>query len=178
MRLKLTLQVRRIATVHHRRRGRKPQPAHSSSKSRERRPRSRLPVNSMVQQVNAFASEVTRVALEVGTMGVLGGQAQVEGVQGNLGPINNVQQNGLELPHWSVPSPNAVASRDLQQTVPSRGPRRDAGPREHRQIHGPTTVHHDEPSDASELLEAGIEAKLDGASCGRGCGGNVEGLDK
>ncbi|KAJ7279447.1 hypothetical protein C8J57DRAFT_1712509 [Mycena rebaudengoi] len=39
-------------------------------------------VNSMVDQLSAFASEVTRVALEVGTEGKLGGQAKVEGVQG------------------------------------------------------------------------------------------------
>jgi hypothetical protein len=39
-------------------------------------------VNSMVDQLSAFASEVTRVALEVGTQGILGGQARVEGVQG------------------------------------------------------------------------------------------------
>jgi osomolarity two-component system, sensor histidine kinase NIK1 len=39
-------------------------------------------VNSMVDQLSAFTSEVTRVALEVGTQGVLGGQARVEGVQG------------------------------------------------------------------------------------------------
>lgn len=36
----------------------------------------------MVDQLSAFASEVTRVALEVGTQGILGGQAKVEGVQG------------------------------------------------------------------------------------------------
>lgn len=39
-------------------------------------------VNSMVDQLSTFASEVTRVALEVGSMGILGGQAQVEGVKG------------------------------------------------------------------------------------------------
>src|SRR3990172_3971218 len=39
-------------------------------------------INIMVDQLNAFASEVTRVAREVGTEGVLGGQAQVEGVGG------------------------------------------------------------------------------------------------
>lgn len=39
-------------------------------------------VNSMVDQLGAFAAEVTRVALEVGTQGILGGQARVEGVQG------------------------------------------------------------------------------------------------
>ncbi|KAG8971097.1 hypothetical protein FRC05_011466 [Tulasnella sp. 425] len=37
-------------------------------------------VNLMVQQLNTFASNVARIALEAGTMGVLGGQAQVEGV--------------------------------------------------------------------------------------------------
>ncbi|MEM9487016.1 MAG: HAMP domain-containing protein, partial [Cyanobacteria bacterium P01_F01_bin.116] len=39
-------------------------------------------VNTMVGQLNTFASEVTRVAREVGTEGKLGGQAQVEGVSG------------------------------------------------------------------------------------------------
>lgn len=42
----------------------------------------KITVNSMVDQLSAFASEVTRVALEVGTQGILGGQAKVEGVQG------------------------------------------------------------------------------------------------
>jgi hypothetical protein len=36
----------------------------------------------MVDQLSVFASEVTRVALQVGTQGILGGQAHVEGVQG------------------------------------------------------------------------------------------------
>src|SRR5436190_123891 len=39
-------------------------------------------INAMVDQLNSFASEVTRVALEVGTEGMLGGQAQVRGVGG------------------------------------------------------------------------------------------------
>src|SRR5207245_2242652 len=39
-------------------------------------------VNKMVDQLSAFASEVTRVAREVGTEGKLGGQAEVEGVSG------------------------------------------------------------------------------------------------
>ena len=38
-------------------------------------------INTMVDQLNAFASEVTRVAREVGTEGKLGGQAQVPGSQ-------------------------------------------------------------------------------------------------
>ena len=39
-------------------------------------------INTMVDQLSTFASEVTRVAREVGTEGVLGGQAEVEGVGG------------------------------------------------------------------------------------------------
>lgn len=38
----------------------------------------KLTINTMVDQLNSFASEVTRVAREVGTEGKLGGQAQVE----------------------------------------------------------------------------------------------------
>ena len=39
-------------------------------------------INTMVDQLRSFASEVTRVAREVGTEGKLGGQAEVEGVAG------------------------------------------------------------------------------------------------
>jgi hypothetical protein len=39
-------------------------------------------VNNMVAQLTVFAREVSRVALEVGTKGILGGSAQVEGVGG------------------------------------------------------------------------------------------------
>jgi len=39
-------------------------------------------INTMVDQLSSFASEVTRVAREVGTEGKLGGQADVQGVAG------------------------------------------------------------------------------------------------
>lgn len=39
-------------------------------------------INKMVDQLRTFATEVTRVARDVGTEGVLGGQAQIDGVQG------------------------------------------------------------------------------------------------
>src|SRR5439155_1028747 len=39
-------------------------------------------INAMVDRLRAFAAEVTRVAREVGTEGILGGQAKVEGVSG------------------------------------------------------------------------------------------------
>ena len=49
----------------------------------------------MVDQFNAFASEVTRVAREVGTEGKLGGQAQVPGVAGTWKDLtDNVQLDG------------------------------------------------------------------------------------
>ena len=41
-------------------------------------------INTMVDQLNSFASEVTRVAREVGTEGKLGGQAQVHGRRRHL----------------------------------------------------------------------------------------------
>src|SRR5207248_5975224 len=42
-------------------------------------------INTMVDQLSSFASEVTRVAREVGTEGRLGGQAEVAGVSGKVG---------------------------------------------------------------------------------------------
>src|SRR6185295_12152457 len=50
-------------------------------------------VNTMVDQLSGFASEVTRVAREVGTEGKLGGQAQVKGVSGTWKDLtDNVNQ--------------------------------------------------------------------------------------
>src|SRR5207253_10817350 len=46
-------------------------------------------INVMVDQLNAFASEVTRVAREVGTEGKLGGQARVEGVGGTWADLTD-----------------------------------------------------------------------------------------
>jgi HAMP domain-containing protein len=50
-------------------------------------------LNTMVDQLSSFAAEVTRVAREVGTDGVLGGQAEVEGVSGTWRDLTeNVNQ--------------------------------------------------------------------------------------
>ena len=60
-------------------------------------------LNTMVDQLNAFAGEVTRVAREVGTDGKLGGQAQVPGVAGTWKDLTDSRElNGLE-PHRSGP---------------------------------------------------------------------------
>lgn len=53
-------------------------------------------VNKMVDQLSTFASEVTRVALEVGTEGILGGQAVVADVQGTWADLTrNVNASGF-----------------------------------------------------------------------------------
>jgi HAMP domain-containing protein/signal transduction histidine kinase/DNA-binding response OmpR family regulator len=55
-------------------------------------------INTMVDQLNSFASEVTRVALEVGTEGKLGGQAKVQGVGGTWKDLTeSVNQMGSNL---------------------------------------------------------------------------------
>lgn len=48
-----------------------------------------LTINTMVDQLNTFAAEVTRVARDVGTEGVLGGQARIDGVQGTWSELTN-----------------------------------------------------------------------------------------
>ena len=55
-------------------------------------------INTMVDQLNSFASEVSRVAREVGTEGRLGGQAKVEGVAGTWADLtNNVNELAANL---------------------------------------------------------------------------------
>ena len=50
-------------------------------------------INTMVDQLNSFASEVTRVAREVGTEGKLGGQAEVPGVAGHLEGLDRQRES-------------------------------------------------------------------------------------
>jgi len=84
-------------------------------------------INTMVDQLNAFASEVTRVAREVGTEGKLGGQAQVPGVAGTwkdlTDTVNVMAANLTEQVRGIVKVVTAVADGDLQQnlTVKSKG---------------------------------------------------------
>ena len=84
-------------------------------------------INTMVDQLNAFASEVTRVAREVGTEGRLGGQAQVPGVAGTwkdlTDTVNVMGANLTEQVRGIVKVVTAVADGDLKQnlTVKSKG---------------------------------------------------------
>ncbi|EAU83641.2 atypical/HisK protein kinase [Coprinopsis cinerea okayama7 len=78
-------------------------------------------VNSMVDQLSAFASEVTRVALEVGTQGILGGQAKVEGVQGTWADltrnVNKMASNLTDQVRSISEVTKAVAAGDLTKLV-------------------------------------------------------------
>jgi HAMP domain-containing protein/CheY-like chemotaxis protein/signal transduction histidine kinase len=84
-------------------------------------------INTMVDQLNAFAGEVTRVAREVGTEGKLGGQAQVPGVAGTwkdlTDTVNFMAANLTEQVRGIVKVVTAVADGDLKQnlTVKSKG---------------------------------------------------------
>jgi HAMP domain-containing protein/CheY-like chemotaxis protein/signal transduction histidine kinase len=84
-------------------------------------------INTMVDQLNAFAGEVTRVAREVGTEGKLGGQAQVPGVAGTwkdlTDTVNLMAANLTEQVRGIVKVVTAVANGDLKQnlTMKSRG---------------------------------------------------------
>src|SRR5271168_4391695 len=84
-------------------------------------------INTMVDQLNGFASEVTRVAREVGTEGRLGGQAQVPGVAGTwkdlTDTVNVMAANLTEQVRGIVKVVTAVANGDLKQnlTVKSKG---------------------------------------------------------
>jgi HAMP domain-containing protein/CheY-like chemotaxis protein/signal transduction histidine kinase len=84
-------------------------------------------INTMVDQLNAFASEVTRVAREVGTEGKLGGQAEVPGVAGTwkdlTDTVNVMAANLTEQVRGIVKVVTAVADGDLKQnlTVKSKG---------------------------------------------------------
>ncbi|WP_198165104.1 HAMP domain-containing protein [Rhodoplanes sp. Z2-YC6860] len=84
-------------------------------------------INTMVDQLNGFASEVTRVAREVGTEGKLGGQAEVPGVAGTwkdlTDTVNVMAANLTEQVRGIVKVVTAVADGDLKQnlTVKSKG---------------------------------------------------------
>src|SRR3712207_751325 len=84
-------------------------------------------INRMVDQLSAFASEVTRVAREVGTEGILGGQASVPGVAGTwkdlTDNVNFMAGNLTNQVRNIALVTTAVANGDLSQkiTVEAKG---------------------------------------------------------
>jgi HAMP domain-containing protein/signal transduction histidine kinase/CheY-like chemotaxis protein len=84
-------------------------------------------INTMVDQLRSFAAEVTRVAREVGTEGILGGQAEVEGVSGTWKGLTenvNLMASNLTTQVRSIAQvTTAVANGDLSRkiTVDAKG---------------------------------------------------------
>src|SRR5437899_1677529 len=78
-------------------------------------------INTMVDQLNAFAGEVTRVAREVGTEGNLGGQAEVKGVAGTwkdlTDSVNSMASNLTNQVRNIAEVTTAVAQGDLSKKI-------------------------------------------------------------
>ncbi len=135
-------------------------------------------INTMVDQLNAFASEVTRVAREVGTEGKLGGQAEVKGVAGTwkdlTDSVNSMASNLTNQVRNIAEVTTAVARGDLSRkiTVDVRG--------EILELKNTINTMVDQLSSfASEVTrvarEVGTEGKLGGQADVRGRGGHLEG---
>jgi len=136
-------------------------------------------INTMVDQLNSFASEVTRVAREVGTEGKLGGQAKVEGVAGTWKDLTdnvNLMASNLTGQVRNIAEVStAIANGDLSKkiTVDVKG--------EISQLKDTINTMVDQlNSFASEVtrvaLEVGSEGKLGGQAIVRGVAGVWKGL--
>jgi len=136
-------------------------------------------INTMVDQLNGFASEVTRVAREVGTEGKLGGQAQVPGVAGTWADltenVNSMAANLTGQVRNIAEVTTAVARGDLSKkiTVEVRG--------EILELKNTINVMVDQlNSFASEVTrvarEVGTEGKLGGQAQVEGVGGTWKDL--
>lgn len=81
----------------------------------------KITINSMVDQLNNFASEVIRLAEEVGTQGKLGGQARVENVKGKWAEltenVNFMAKNLTEQVRGISDVTQAIARGDLEQKI-------------------------------------------------------------
>jgi HAMP domain-containing protein len=136
-------------------------------------------INTMVDQLNAFAGEVTRVAREVGTEGKLGGQAEVKGVAGTwkdlTDSVNSMASNLTNQVRNIAEVTTAVAKGDLSRkiTVDVRG--------EILELKNTINTMVDQLSSfASEVTrvarEVGTEGKLGGQADVRGVAGTWKDL--
>ncbi|MBN1206429.1 MAG: HAMP domain-containing protein, partial [Myxococcaceae bacterium] len=136
-------------------------------------------VNGMVEQLGSFASEVTRVAREVGTEGKLGGQAKVKGVAGTwkdlTDNVNSMASNLTSQVRNIAEVTTAVARGDLSKkiTVDVRG--------EILELKNTINTMVDQLSSfASEVTrvarEVGTEGKLGGQAFVKGVGGTWKDL--
>src|SRR5690606_30952938 len=81
----------------------------------------KITINKMVDQLKTFASEVTRVAREVGTEGALGGQAEVPGVAGTwkdlTDNVNMMAKNLTDQVRNIAQVSAAIANGDLSTKI-------------------------------------------------------------
>ena len=138
-------------------------------------------INTMVDQLSAFASEVTRVAREVGTEGILGGQASVPGVSGTWKDLtDNVNVMASNLTNQV----RNIAARDdrgrERRSVAEdhrRSARRDARAEGHHQHDGGEAAHLRRRSDARGA-RSGNRRTTRRSGERAGCRRNVEGSDR
>ena len=83
----------------------------------------------MVDQLNAFAGEVTRVAREVGTEGRLGGQANVLGVAGTWKDLTDIVNSMASQPDGAGPQHRRSVDRHRQRRPVEEDHRRRAAAR-------------------------------------------------
>ena len=138
-------------------------------------------INTMVDQLNSFASEVTRVAREVGTEGKLGGQADVKGVAGTwkdlTDNVNFMAGNLTSQVRGIAKVVTAVANGDLKQklTVEAKGEIAELADTINSMIDTLATFADQVTTVAREV---GVEGKLGGQASVPGALGHVEGPDR
>jgi HAMP domain-containing protein/CheY-like chemotaxis protein/signal transduction histidine kinase len=136
-------------------------------------------INTMVDQLSAFASEVTRVAREVGTEGMLGGQASVQGVSGTWKDltenVNGMANNLTSQVRNIALVTTAVANGDLSQkiTVEVRGEVLDLKDTINNMVEK-LRIFADEVSRVAR--EVGTEGRLGGQASVPGVGGTWKNL--
>src|SRR5213076_3348404 len=136
-------------------------------------------INIMVDQLNSFASEVTRVAREVGTDGKLGGQAEVKGVAGTwkdlTGSVNMMAGNLTSQVRGIAKVVTGVANGDLKQklTVAAKGEVAALADTINGMIDTLATFAEQVTSVAREV---GVEGKLGGQAKVPGAAGTWKGL--
>jgi HAMP domain-containing protein len=136
-------------------------------------------INSMVDQLNSFASEVTRVAREVGVEGKLGGQAQVKGVAGTwkdlTDNVNMMASNLTNQVRGIAKVVTAIARGVLKQklTVEARGEIAELGDTINEMIDTLATFADQVTTVAREV---GVEGKLGGQANVPGAAGTWKDL--
>ena len=137
-------------------------------------------INTMVDQLNAFAGEVTRVAREVGTDGKLGGQAQVSGVAGTWKDLTDnvnfmaVEPDGPGEKHCRS-GDGRGARRSFAQDHGGREGRNSGTERHHQHDGGPAERVRRRSDARGPRSGHGRKAGRPGAGAGRGR--NMEGFD-